>query len=58
MIAFRDWLRANEEDRRLYERSKRELAARTWDYAQHYADAKTAVVEEIIARAMRAANRS
>ena len=58
MIAFRDWLRANEEDRRLYERSKRELAARTWAYAQHYADAKTAVVEEIIARAMRAANRS
>jgi GrpB-like predicted nucleotidyltransferase (UPF0157 family) len=54
MIAFRDWLRANEEDRRLYERSKRELATRTWAYAQHYADAKTAVVEEIIARALAA----
>ena len=54
MIAFRDWLRANEEDRRLYERTKRELAARTWAYTQHYADAKTGVVEEIIVRAVQA----
>jgi GrpB-like predicted nucleotidyltransferase (UPF0157 family) len=54
MIAFRDWLRRNEEDRRLYEQTKRELATRTWAYAQHYADAKTAVVEEIIARALAA----
>ncbi len=51
MLLFRDWLRDNESDRRLYERAKRELAARTWTYTQHYADAKTAVVEEIIARA-------
>ena len=50
MIAFRDWLRGNEADRRLYERTKRELAARTWAYTQNYADAKTAVVEEINAR--------
>jgi GrpB-like predicted nucleotidyltransferase (UPF0157 family) len=55
MVAFRDWLRTNDEDRRFYERTKRELAARTWAYTQHYADAKTAVVEEIVARAMRAA---
>jgi GrpB-like predicted nucleotidyltransferase (UPF0157 family) len=52
MVGFRDWLRHNEADRLLYERAKRELAARTWAYTQHYADAKTAVVEEIIARAM------
>jgi GrpB-like predicted nucleotidyltransferase (UPF0157 family)/ubiquinone/menaquinone biosynthesis C-methylase UbiE len=30
---------------------KRELARRTWKYIQHYADAKTAVIDEIIARA-------
>jgi GrpB-like predicted nucleotidyltransferase (UPF0157 family) len=51
MLAFRDQLRANEDDRELYERTKRELAGRDWTYTQDYADAKTAVVEEIIARA-------
>jgi GrpB-like predicted nucleotidyltransferase (UPF0157 family) len=51
MVGFRDWLRSHPEDRELYERTKRELAARTWRHVQHYADAKTAVVEEIIARA-------
>jgi GrpB-like predicted nucleotidyltransferase (UPF0157 family) len=52
MVAFRDWLRGHEADRRLYERTKRELAAQTWEYGQNYADAKTAVVEEILARAL------
>jgi GrpB-like predicted nucleotidyltransferase (UPF0157 family) len=51
MVGFRDWLRAHPEDRDLYERTKRELATRMWRHVQHYADAKTAVVEEIIARA-------
>ena len=51
MVGFRDWLRTHPDDRDLYERTKRELAARTWRHVQHYADAKTAVVEEIIARA-------
>ena len=51
MLAFRDHLRDSEEDRELYERTKRELAARDWDWVQHYADAKTEVVEEIVARA-------
>ncbi|MEK6721290.1 MAG: hypothetical protein AABZ33_11570 [Chloroflexota bacterium] len=31
--------------------TKRELGARRWRHVQHYADAKTSVVEEIIARA-------
>lgn len=31
--------------------AKRELAARTWELVQHYADAKSAVVAEIPARA-------
>ena len=52
MVTFRDHLRANERDRRLYEDAKRELAARRWKYVQNYADAKTAVVSEIMARAM------
>ena len=52
MLAFRDHLRENDDDRRRYEAAKRELAAREWKYVQHYADAKTAVVTEIMARAM------
>jgi GrpB-like predicted nucleotidyltransferase (UPF0157 family) len=51
MLMFRDWLRSNDADRELYERTKRELAKQTWRYVQNYADAKTQVVEEIIARA-------
>jgi GrpB-like predicted nucleotidyltransferase (UPF0157 family) len=51
MLVFRDWLRTNDEDRELYARTKRELAAKEWKYVQNYADAKTAVVEEILARA-------
>ena len=51
MILFRDHLRSNDSDRALYERTKRDLAARRWKYTQQYADAKTQVVEEIIGRA-------
>ena len=51
MLRFRDHLRRNKTDRVLYERTKRELAQRTWKYGQHYADAKTTIVEEILARA-------
>jgi GrpB-like predicted nucleotidyltransferase (UPF0157 family) len=50
MIVFRDRLLADEEDRERYAATKRDLAARTWRYTQHYADAKSAVVEEILAR--------
>jgi GrpB-like predicted nucleotidyltransferase (UPF0157 family) len=52
MLAFRDWLRTHEADRRLYEATKRDLAGREWRFVQDYADAKTAVVEAILARAM------
>ena len=55
MVLFREWLRANNDDRRLYARAKRELAARDWKYMQQYADAKTAVVHEIMDRAQAAA---
>lgn len=51
MLLMRDWLRAHEDDRELYARAKRELAQRDWKYTQNYADAKTAIVQEILARA-------
>ncbi|HKG26412.1 MAG TPA: GrpB family protein, partial [Thermomicrobiales bacterium] len=51
MLRFRDWLRAYEDDRLLYERTKRELARRPWKHVQNYADAKTAVVRAIMTRA-------
>ncbi|MDP8910610.1 MAG: GrpB family protein [Actinomycetota bacterium] len=51
MLLFRDWLRASAADRELYTKAKRELAVRDWKYTQQYADAKTAVVGEIMARA-------
>ena len=51
MLLFRDWLRANEADRDAYLRVKRDLAGRTWRHVQHYADSKTAIVQEIVARA-------
>jgi GrpB-like predicted nucleotidyltransferase (UPF0157 family) len=51
MLLFRDRLRAVTEERELYQRTKRELAVRRWDYVQDYADAKSTIVEEIISRA-------
>jgi GrpB-like predicted nucleotidyltransferase (UPF0157 family) len=51
MLLFRDWLRSSEADRGLYARTKRELAARDWKYVQQYADAKSGIVTEIMARA-------
>jgi GrpB-like predicted nucleotidyltransferase (UPF0157 family) len=54
MLRFRDWLRRDAGDRALYARVKRELAARHWRYMQDYAEAKSRVVEEILARALAA----
>lgn len=54
MLLFRNWLREHDEDRMLYEETKRELASRSWKYTQDYADAKCEVVEGIMARARRA----
>ena len=52
MVGFRDWLRAHDEDRDLYLAAKRELAQQEWKYVQNYADAKSAVVREILARSL------
>jgi GrpB-like predicted nucleotidyltransferase (UPF0157 family) len=53
MLLFRDRLREHPEERQVYEAAKRELAARTWEKVQDYADAKSEVVEGIIERARR-----
>jgi len=57
MLMFRNWLRANAADRDLYARTKLSLAAQGWSSVQDYADAKTAVVEEILARVRRGRRR-
>jgi GrpB-like predicted nucleotidyltransferase (UPF0157 family)/GNAT superfamily N-acetyltransferase len=51
MLMFRDWLRVNAADRERYARTKLALAQREWRFVQSYADAKTEVIDEIIARA-------
>jgi GrpB-like predicted nucleotidyltransferase (UPF0157 family) len=51
MVGFRDWLRTHDDDRALYEATKRELIKQDWKFVQNYADAKGAVVEGIAARA-------
>jgi GrpB-like predicted nucleotidyltransferase (UPF0157 family) len=52
MVGFRDWLRSHDDDRDLYLAAKRDLARREWKYVQNYADAKSAVVRDILARAL------
>ena len=49
MLAFRDRLRANAEDLRLYEETKRKLAAQHWPDMNAYAAAKSDIVEQILA---------
>lgn len=51
MLRFRDWLRSNETDREKYAQVKRSLAKEKWRYVQHYANAKTSIVQEIMERA-------
>src|SRR4051812_81336 len=48
MLRFRDRLRHDPAARTRYEGVKRELAVRTWRHVQDYADAKTAVVNQIL----------
>ena len=50
MIAFRDRLRTDSEERRLYEATKHQLAGQVWEHVQHYADAKSAVIRAIMDR--------
>lgn len=48
MVAFRDLLRRDESARAAYDAKKRELAGRTWDRVQDYADAKSGTVEALL----------
>lgn len=48
MLRFRDHLRAHPAARDRYAQTKRDLATHTWTHVQHYADAKTEVVEAIL----------
>ena len=50
-LLLRDRLRQDEGDRELYAQTKRKLAKRDWPSMDHYAEAKTEVVERIISRA-------
>jgi GrpB-like predicted nucleotidyltransferase (UPF0157 family) len=50
MLLFRDRLRADDAARAEYENTKRELARRDWKYLQNYADAKSAVIDQIVSR--------
>jgi GrpB-like predicted nucleotidyltransferase (UPF0157 family) len=53
-LAFRDRLRSSPQDRAAYEARKRELAAREWEDVNFYAEAKSDVVEAVIARGLSA----
>jgi GrpB-like predicted nucleotidyltransferase (UPF0157 family) len=50
-LLFRDWLRFDLGDRRAYEELKRSLAQRDWEDMNHYANAKTALIADIMVRA-------
>lgn len=50
-MLFRGRLRTHDSERELYAATKRELAARKWEYIQDYADAKNDVIDGIIERA-------
>ena len=51
ILLFRDRLRTHPADRDLYARTKVELARREWTSVDDYANAKTATITEILARA-------
>lgn len=49
-VRFRNRLRVNEEDRDLYGSTKRRLATLSWESMDAYSEAKTEVIEGILAR--------
>jgi len=55
-LLFRDRLRTNSDDRQRYEQTKRELATQDWLDMNDYANAKTDVIESIIAAASQPAD--
>jgi GrpB-like predicted nucleotidyltransferase (UPF0157 family) len=53
MVMFRDRLRSDATDRELYAGTKLDWARQEWRHVQNYADAKTTIIEDILARARR-----
>jgi GrpB-like predicted nucleotidyltransferase (UPF0157 family) len=51
-LTFRDRLRTNAEDRKRYEDARRRLAGQLWPDINAYAEAKTDVIESIMAAAI------
>lgn len=54
LLGLRDWLRSHPPDRDRYAAVKRDLTGRRWRFVQDYADAKTEVVESILAKVAQA----
>ncbi|MFC8130906.1 GrpB family protein [Streptomyces sp. NPDC057302] len=52
MLRFRNRLRTDSGDRKLYADAKRSLSRQSWKYMQNYADAKSDVVAAILDRPM------
>jgi GrpB-like predicted nucleotidyltransferase (UPF0157 family) len=50
-LRFRDRLRVDDADRALYASTKKALAGREWPDMNFYADAKSAVIADILSRA-------
>jgi GrpB-like predicted nucleotidyltransferase (UPF0157 family) len=50
-LLLRDWLRESAEDREAYAALKVELQGQGWETMNHYADAKTALISDVTARA-------
>jgi GrpB-like predicted nucleotidyltransferase (UPF0157 family) len=50
-LDLRNWLRVDESDRALYEGVKRDLAQRPWSDMNHYAEAKSDVIQQVLGRA-------
>jgi GrpB-like predicted nucleotidyltransferase (UPF0157 family) len=50
-LLLRDWLQESADDREAYAALKTELQKQCWETVNHYADAKTALISEMTARA-------
>ena len=50
-LDLRDWLRVDESDRTRYADVKRDLAKRPWSDMNHYAEAKSDVIQQVLGRA-------
>jgi len=50
-LDLRDWLRRDESDRALYAGVKHDLARRAWSDMNHYAEAKSDVIQQVLGRA-------